>query len=136
MTTRIDRRNPDTLHGTPGYHHVTVVEPGRMAYLAGQCPVGLDGQVVEGDVLAQVDQVAINIGHALAAAGAGPGDVVRSVIYVASSDRDTLGAVWTRLRASAVADAFTTASTLLGIAALGFPRQLVEVDLTVALPEG
>jgi enamine deaminase RidA (YjgF/YER057c/UK114 family) len=135
MPTRIQRINPDTLHGTPGYHHVAVVEPGRMAYLAGQCPVGLDGKVVEGDVLAQVDQVAVNIGHALAAAGAEPSDVVRSVIYVASSERQVLADVWTRLRASPVTDAFTTASTLLGIAQLGFPGQLVEVDLTVALPD-
>jgi enamine deaminase RidA (YjgF/YER057c/UK114 family) len=132
---RIERVNPDTLHRTPDYHHVTVVEPGRMAYLAGQCPVALDGSVVEGDVLAQVDQVALNIGHALAAAGASPADVVRSVIYVVSDDRAVLGDVWTRLRASPVSEAFTTASTLLGIARLGYPGQLVEVDLTVALPD-
>ncbi|MBC6463625.1 RidA family protein, partial [Actinomadura sp. HBU206391] len=28
----------------------------------------------------------------------------------------------------------TTASTLLGVAQLGFPGQLIEVDLTAALP--
>ncbi|NED55351.1 RidA family protein, partial [Micromonospora aurantiaca] len=31
--------------------------------------------------------------------------------------------------------AFTSASTLLGVAQLGFPDQLAEVDLTVALPD-
>ena len=72
---------------------------------------------------------------ALAAASALPRHVVRSVIYVRSDERDDLGAVWRRLTESALGPAFTTASTLLGVAQLGFPGQLVEVDLTVALPD-
>jgi hypothetical protein len=36
--------------------------------------------------------------------------------------------------ASALAPAFTTASTLLGVTQLGFTGQLVEIDLTAALP--
>jgi hypothetical protein len=42
--------------------------------------------------------------------------------------------VWWRLLASALAPAFTSASTLLGVARLGFEGQLVEVDLTAELP--
>ena len=34
---------------------------------------------------------------------------------------------------SPLAGAFTTASTLLGVTVLGFPGQLVEVDLTAVL---
>ncbi len=41
---------------------------------------------------------------------------------------------WRRLNASDLGPAFTSASTLLGVAKLGFPGQLVEVDLTAALP--
>jgi hypothetical protein len=37
--------------------------------------------------------------------------------------------------ASELAPAFTTASTLLGVSALGFGGQLVEIDLTAALPD-
>ena len=55
------------------------------------------------------------------------------MIYVASSDRDDLGAVWTQLNESPLAPAFTTASTLLGVAQLGFTGQLVEIDVTAAL---
>jgi enamine deaminase RidA (YjgF/YER057c/UK114 family) len=131
----IERSNPTGLHATPGYHHVTVVPAGRTAYLAGQCPLDAAGDLVgPGDLLAQVDQVVANIGTALAAAGAVPADVVRTVIYVASADRADLAAVWTRLRGSPVADALTSASTLLGVAQLGFPGQLVEIDVTAALP--
>jgi len=130
----INRVQPDGLHPTPGYHHVTVVESGRTAYLAGQCPLDESGTLVgPRDLLAQTDQVVANAVAALSAAGATPSDVVRSVIYVASAERADLSAVWQRLNDGPLAQAFTTASTLLGVAALGFPGQLVEVDLTAAL---
>ncbi|MFD6140803.1 RidA family protein [Promicromonospora sp. NPDC060271] len=130
----INRVQPDGLHPTPGYHHVTVVEAGRTAYLAGQCPLNESGTLVgPGDLLAQTDRVVTNALAALSAAGAAPGDVVRSVIYVASGERADLSAVWQRLNDGPLAQAFTTASTLLGVAVLGFPGQLVEVDLTAAL---
>ncbi|MFJ2745788.1 RidA family protein [Streptomyces sp. NPDC087440] len=131
---RITRLNPDTLHKTPGYHHITVVEAGRTAYLAGQCPLDPAGDLVgPGDLLAQTDQVVANALAALAAVDAGPEQVVRSVIYVVTDDRTALGEVWTRLLASPLAPAFTSAGTLLGVAQLGFPGQLVEIDLTAAL---
>lgn len=129
------RINPDELHKTPGYHHVTIVEAGRTAFLAGQCPLDQTGAIVgPGDLDAQIDQVAANALAALAAAGARPEHVVRSVIYVVSGETPVLAAAWRRLNDSVIAPAFTTASTLLGVAQLGFPGQLVEVDLTAALP--
>ncbi|MFE7104851.1 RidA family protein [Streptomyces sp. NPDC057575] len=134
MTVEISRINPEQLHPTPGYHHITVVEAGRTAYLAGQCPLDPSGTLVgPGDLDAQIDQVAGNALVALHAVGAGPAQVVRSVIYVVSDDVAVLGAAWRRLTGSVVGPAFSTASTLLGVAGLGFSGQLVEVDLTVAL---
>ncbi|MER6197848.1 Rid family hydrolase [Streptomyces sp. NPDC001586] len=136
MTAKITRINPEQLHDTPGYHHITVVEAGRTAYLAGQCPLDRGGSLVgSGSLEVQVDQVVVNALAALAAVDAEPEHVVRSVIYVRSDDRDVLGAAWRRLTDSALGPAFTTASTLLGVAQLGFTGQLVEVDLTVALPD-
>ncbi|WP_369145621.1 RidA family protein [Streptomyces sp. R44] len=134
-TEKITRINPEQLHETPGYHHITVVESGRTAYLAGQCPLDRNGALVgPGSFEAQVDQVVANALTALAAVNARPHHVVRSVIYVRSDDRDALGAVWSRLTASPLGPAFTTASTLLGVAQLGFSDQLVELDLTATLP--
>lgn len=134
--TAISRLNPEALHQTPGYHHVTVVEAGRTAYLAGQCPLDASGTLVgDGDLEAQIDQVAVNALVALEAVGASPADVVRSVIYVVSDETKVLGDAWRRFTGSGLADAFTTASTLLGVAQLGFYGQLVELDLTVALPQ-
>jgi enamine deaminase RidA (YjgF/YER057c/UK114 family) len=132
----IIRLNPGRLHQTSGYAHVTIVDTGRLAVLAGQCPLDRDEQIVgHGDILAQADQVAANAREALTAAGATPQDVIRSVIYVVSDDPDVLSAVWDRLTASDIGPAFTTASTLLGVTALGYRGQLVEVDLTAALPD-
>jgi enamine deaminase RidA (YjgF/YER057c/UK114 family) len=83
-------------------------------------------------VLAQTDQVVANTLIALASAGARPSEVVRTVIYVVTDDNDTLSAVWRRLVDSDLGPAFTTASTLVGVARLGFRGQLVELDVTAA----
>ncbi len=129
----IKRINPGSLHETPGYHHITVVEAGRLAFLAGQCPLAKDGSIADG-LDAQVDQIAANAYAALAAVDATPEQVVRSTIYVVSDEQPVLAEVWQRLNESVIAGSFTTASTLLGVAQLGFPGQLVELDLTAALP--
>jgi enamine deaminase RidA (YjgF/YER057c/UK114 family) len=134
----ITRLNPAGLHHPPGYHHVTIVDQARTAYLAGQCPLDERGRVVgqteeAGGLMAQVDQIVHNALVVLAAVGAPPEQVVRSVIYVVSDDSATLTQVWTRLTASRLGPAFTTASTLLGVARLGFLGQRVEVDLTAVL---
>jgi enamine deaminase RidA (YjgF/YER057c/UK114 family) len=127
----IQRINPPGLHQTPGYHHVTVVDVTKMVFLAGQCPLDEWGQLVGPDDLSiQVEQVIRNIIAALSSVGATPDDVVRTVIYVVSAHRDDLSLVWTILRNSAIASALSTASTLLGVSQLGYPGQLVEIDMT------
>ena len=132
----IERINPAGLHRTPGYHHVTISTAQRYAFIAGQSPLDEDGVLVgTDDLVAQVNQVAHNVALALDAVGATPEDVVRTVIYVASLERADLALVWTALTRSEVGAALSTASTLLGVAQLGYPGQLVEVDITAALPD-
>ncbi|ADD44844.1 Rid family hydrolase [Stackebrandtia nassauensis] len=136
MTTDSVRNfSTDDLHPTGGYEHVTIVEPGRYANLAGQCPVDADEKVVGlGDIDRQIDQVAANALAAITAAGARPEDVVRSVVYVVSADSAVVGAAWHRFAENTVlAPAFKAASTVLGVTALGYSGQLVELDLTVRL---
>jgi enamine deaminase RidA (YjgF/YER057c/UK114 family) len=131
----IERINPDALHRPPGYHHVTIATAGRLVFLAGQCPVRQDGGVPDQHDLDE--QVRVTVGNcliALAAAGATPSDVVRAVVYVVSSDNEVLSKVWSGLLDSDLRDAFSSASTLLGVARLGFSGQRVEIDLTAALP--
>lgn len=157
----IIRHSPATLHETAGYAHVTITTGRRLVFLAGQCPLDRSATVVgtaaistaaiktgadldvetqadidaHVDIQAQVDQVAANTLAALAAAGATPRDVVRTVIYVVSSDSAVLAAVWRGFQGSVIGSAFTSAATLLGVARLGYRGQLVELDVTAALPD-
>jgi enamine deaminase RidA (YjgF/YER057c/UK114 family) len=131
----IRRINLPDLHQTPGYHHATISDATRFVFLSGQSPLTPRGDLIgDGDVRAQARQVARNIGRALTAVGAVAEDVVRTVVYVASQDQGDLAAARSVLRESAVGAAFGSASTLVGVAWLGHPGQLVEVDVTAALP--
>jgi enamine deaminase RidA (YjgF/YER057c/UK114 family) len=61
MTGRFVLINPEGLHPTAGYAHLTIAEAGRTAHLAGLCPLDTDGQVVgPGDLGAQICQVVAN----------------------------------------------------------------------------
>ena len=56
---------------------------GRLLYVAGQVGVDVNGELVgPGDAAAQTQQVLENIGHILAAAGAGFSNVVEFTTYV------------------------------------------------------
>jgi enamine deaminase RidA (YjgF/YER057c/UK114 family) len=131
--TELTLLNPPNLHPTSGYAHVTIAPAGRTAHLAGLCPLDADEKLAGPDLATQIDQLVANGLAVLAAAGATPADVVRSVVYVVSDQSAVLAAAWERLTASALGPAFRTAGTLLGVAALGYGGQLVEVDLTAAL---
>jgi enamine deaminase RidA (YjgF/YER057c/UK114 family) len=90
-------------------------------------PLAADGEVVgPGDVAAQARQAALNLAEALAAAGSGLGRVLKSTIYVASAERADLVTAWEVIRA--VFGEHDVPSTLLGVAVLGWPGQLVEIE--------
>jgi enamine deaminase RidA (YjgF/YER057c/UK114 family) len=86
-----------------------------------------DGTVVgAGDYEAQARAALKNLRTALEAAGSSFEHVVKSTVYVASADRADLVRVW-----RVVEESFAPArppSTLLGVAALGYDGQLVEIE--------
>ena len=89
-------------------------------YAAGACPLDEAGDVVApGDVAAQAERVVRNLEQALRAAECGLVDVVKTTVYVASSERADLVAAWNVVRA-AFGD-HDPPSTLLGVAVLGYP---------------
>jgi enamine deaminase RidA (YjgF/YER057c/UK114 family) len=98
----IHRVQSDQLHPTPGYHHITIAQPGELIFLAGQMPMDDSGERVVGpdDLDAQVDRTVLNTQHALAVAEVRPEDVVRSVVYVVGTDTSQLGRAWHRFAAS------------------------------------
>jgi enamine deaminase RidA (YjgF/YER057c/UK114 family) len=115
------------------YAYAAVTAPGSLVFTAGACPLDDAGDVVApGDYAAQAQQVMDNLVDALRASGAELTDVAKSTVYVASSRREDLVAVWDVVRA-AFGD-HDAPSTLLGVAMLGYPDQLVEVEAVAALP--
>jgi enamine deaminase RidA (YjgF/YER057c/UK114 family) len=100
---------------------------------AGACPIDSEGAVVApGDVERQARQTLDNLLVALRSAGCGLEDVVKTTVYVASSDHADLLAAW-----EVVEGRFGRRgppSTLLGVATLGFPNQLVEIEAVANLP--
>lgn len=62
------------------YSQATVVD--RWLFTSGQIPLTAAGELVEGGVEAQTQQVFRNLEAVLAAAGASPADVVKTTVFV------------------------------------------------------
>ena len=127
VTPGIELVRPPGLTDSAPYAHAAVADPGRMVFTAGACPLDADGRTVAvGDVAGQARQVMDNLRAALEAAGAGLGDVLKTTVYVATTDRADLTAA-----CDVVREAFgrhAAPSTLVGVTVLGYPDQLVEVE--------
>jgi enamine deaminase RidA (YjgF/YER057c/UK114 family) len=112
--------------GVP-YAYASVGGPAALVFTAGACPLDPDGDVIgPGDVAAQARQVVSNLAEALAAAGSGLSRVLKTTVYVASTQRGDLVAAW-----EVISSAFgehDVPSTLLGVTVLGYPGQLVEIE--------
>lgn len=125
-------RSP-ALADTAPYAYAAVVGPGRTVFTAGACPLDDAGNVVAvDDVAGQAERVMENLVIALRASGAQLSDVAKSTVYVASSRRADLVAAWDVVRRH-FGD-HDAPSTLLGVAVLGYPHQLVEVEAVAVLP--
>ncbi|MGI5519536.1 RidA family protein [Micromonospora sp. CA-259024] len=111
------------------YGYSRVVRAGDRAWTAG-CTATVDGRVVHvGDAAAQTAQ-ALRIGlAALAEVGVGPGDVVRTRMYVT----DRLHADEVGRAHNAVFGTVRPAATLVLVAGLLDPEHLVEVELEAYL---
>lgn len=128
----VERMHIPELFPPPGYAHVAVATAPRLVLTAGAVPLDRDGSIVGvGDVRVQTRQTLDNLMVQLAAGGAGGEDVLKTTVYVASTDRADLVAVWEEVQRSPIAAA---ASTLLGVALLGYPEQLVEIEAVAVLP--
>ncbi|RII18437.1 putative aminoacrylate peracid reductase RutC [Streptomyces sp. YIM 130001] len=132
----IKRTVVPTLFSPPAYAHASVVEAGtRLAFLAGSVPLDAAGALVgAGDPARQARQVIANLEEQLAAVGSDLAQVAYTDVYVVSPDPAVLAEVWDVVRASGLSTG-PHASTLLGVAALGYPGQLVEITAVAAVPD-
>lgn len=110
------------------YSHA-VVASGRMLYISGQGPVGLDGKVIEGDFPAQCRQALANLAAVAEAAGTDLSRAVKVNVYLKDPARDfpTFNEIYREV--------FTgdrPARTTIGC---DLPNMLIEVDAILALDD-
>jgi enamine deaminase RidA (YjgF/YER057c/UK114 family) len=125
----VERIQPDGLSRPPTYSQV--VRAGNTIYIAGQVAQDERGQLVgPGDFVAQANQVFENLAKALAAAGAGFGDLVKTTIYVTDPRyREALRDVRSRYLGSTP----PPASTLVVVAGLAQPEYLLEIEAVAVI---
>ena len=111
------------LYGDVPYDYFRTA--GDLIFSAGACPLDESGSVVApGDFEKQAMRVVENLTVMLATAGADLDALLKTTVYVASSNRTDLVRVW-----QTVAPLLGRApSTLLGVTVLGYPGQLVEIE--------
>ena len=132
--TKAQPIDPPTLYRNVPYHYALVAPAGRVVYAAGACPIDAEGDVVApGDFEGQARLALDNLACTLAEAGSGLDKVLKTTVFVATSDRSELTRVW-----KVVEDRFGETrppSTLLGVSLLGYRNQLVEIEAVALVTE-
>jgi enamine deaminase RidA (YjgF/YER057c/UK114 family) len=122
----------DSLFEHAPYEYGAVAPAGAILFTAGACPLDTNGHLVGlNDPIAQARVALDNLVIALNRYGARPENLVKTTVYVLGDRKDLL-AVW-----GVIADGlapFRPPSTLLGVSALGYSGQLVEIEGIAAIP--
>ncbi len=130
-----DYFNPPELFSTQGlgFTHVVKSAPGTTIHISGQTAWNAERKLVGGSDLAlQAKQAFENLRVALAAADAGPRDVVFVRIYIVDYEPEYAGVI------SPLMEAFfdggpPPASTWVGVSALAVPGFRIEVEATAVV---
>ena len=128
--------NPVELPQIDLYRQVSVASGSKLVFVAGQVAVDAAGATVgAGDLVAQVEQVYLNLGTALAAAGATFDNVAKLTAYLVDWTPDKMpaflegaGRAFARLGVNPVPP-----FTGIGVAALATPDLLVEIEAIAVL---
>jgi enamine deaminase RidA (YjgF/YER057c/UK114 family) len=123
----------DGLYGEVPYAYAAVALAGATVFTAGACPLDPSGRVVApGDLAAQAREALGNLITILQAAGCDADDVIKTTVFVASSQRADLVTAWREVEEVFGSDG--PPSTLVGVTVLGWPEQLFEIEAVAALP--
>lgn len=135
MTTSIVRLNPLTLPNAAemGYSQISIVEPGRMAYISGQVAWQPNSEPVPEDLAEQMKLVSKNARSALEAVNAKPEHVVMARIYLVNLTPERLQQLMPPFIATF--EGAQPCVTGIGVAALAAPELQVELELVVRLPD-
>ncbi|MGW3283034.1 RidA family protein [Streptomyces sp. NPDC001002] len=132
----ITLKNPDGLPKIPVYRQVSIATGSKLVFVAGQVAWDADGVTVgAGDLTAQVERSYLNVGTALAEAGATFADVAKLTVYVVDWTPDKMPLFLDGLARAAEKLGTTPMApgTLIGVAALDVPEHLVEIEATAVI---
>jgi enamine deaminase RidA (YjgF/YER057c/UK114 family) len=134
MTRSLMRLNPPALPdaGAMGYSQITIVEPGRLAFISGQVAWRRDGEPAPEGFVEQAELVVRNAKAALHAAGASPQDLVMVRVYMVDWTPERLQQLWPQLHA--LFDGAQPSVTGIGVAALAAPNLQLEIEMIARLP--
>jgi enamine deaminase RidA (YjgF/YER057c/UK114 family) len=134
MTNALTRLNPPTLPDATamGYSQITVVEPGRLAFISGQVAWRPGGEPAPENFEEQARLVVRNAKAALEAVGASAHDLVMARAYVVGLTPERLEVLWPHVHA--LFDGARPSVTGIGVAALAAPDLQLELELIVRLP--
>nr|WP_244546447.1 Rid family hydrolase [Bosea sp. OK403] len=115
-----------------GWSHISIAEPGRIAFLSGQVAVTPGTEDVPKDLAGQAKLATANLAAALKDLEASAQDIVMLRVYVVDATSEAFGQAVAPLR-ELIGDAKPSITTI-GVQALYKPEIKVEIEMAVRLP--
>ena len=115
-----------------GFSHISIAEPGRLAFLSGQIAATPGSEDVPEDLAGQAKLATANLAAALNELNASAEDIVMLRVYVVNATSEAFGQAVTPLR-ELLGGAMPSITTI-GIQALYKPEIKVEIEMVVRLP--
>lgn len=133
-STSVSRRNPPTMWdmASLGYSHISIAEPGRLAFLSGQIAAVPGSDDVPDDLAGQARLATASLAAALKDLAASAHDIVMVRVYVVNATSEAFGQAITPLR-EFFGDAMPSITTI-GVQALYKSEFKVEIEMVVRLP--
>ncbi len=130
----LSRRNPPTMWdmASVGFSHISVAEPGRLAFPSGQIAATPGSEDVPEDLAGQAKLATASLAAALKELEAAAQDIVMLRVYVVNATGEAFGQAVTPLR-ELLGDAMPSITTI-GVQALYKPEIKVEIEMAVRLP--
>ena len=130
----VSRRNPPTMWdmASLGYSHISIAEPGRLAFLSGQIAVTDGSSEVPEDLAGQAKLATASLAAALKELEASAQDIVMLRVYVVNATSEAFGQALIPLH-ELFGDAMPSITTI-GVQALYKPEIKVEIEMVVRLP--
>jgi len=133
-TALVRRRNPPTMWdmASLGYSHISIAEPGGLAFLSAQIARNPGSEDVPEDLAGQAKVVTASLAAALKDLDASAQDIVMVRVYVVNATTEAFQQVLPALR-ELLGDAMSSITTI-GVQALYTPEIKVEIEMVVCVP--